>query len=109
MNLLSAGQRWITLAGLMIEVLAAIVVAYHVLQALIAIVRRQGSDAARLWIGEGVIAALGFSMAGTLLKTIGLQSWTQIRLFAFVFLLRTLLKRVFQWEQRGIRKRLNSY
>ena len=109
MNLLSAGQRWITLAGLMIEVLAAIVVAYHVLQALIAIVRRQGSDAARLWIAEGVIAALGFSMAGTLLKTIGLQSWTQIRLFAFVFLLRTLLKRVFQWEQRGIRKRLNSY
>ena len=95
----------INLGGSIIELLAAFVIVVHVFRALTSIVRTRSSDQARLLIAEGVLAALSFSVAGTLLKTIALQSWPQIRMFAFVLLLRTLLKRVFQWEQRAIRRR----
>ena len=67
--------------------------------------RHRSSDKARLIIAEGVLAALGFSVAGTLLKTIALQDWTQIRAFTVVLVLRTLIKRVFEWEKVSISKR----
>lgn len=97
---------WVTLGGTLIELLAAIVVGFHVLWALARILTGHGSDDARLLIARGVLAALSFSVAGTLLKTIALQSWPQIRIFAFVLVLRTLLKRIFQWEQTMIARRL---
>ncbi len=91
----------IMLGGSLIEMLAACVVAFHVVLALLSLLH----DRARVLIAQGVLAALGFSLAGTLLKTIGLQTWVQIRSFAFVWLLRTVLKRVFQWERTmGLRR-----
>ena len=93
------------MGGSIIELLAAIVIVYHVLWAIAGIVRRQGSDVARIRIAQGVLSALGFSVAGTLLKTIALQTWPQIRLFTFIFVLRTLLKRVFLWEENSIKAR----
>ena len=90
-------------AGTVVDLLSAVVIVYHVLWALLAIVQRKGSDAARIRIAQGVLAALGFSVAGSLLKIIGLQTWSQIRLFAFVFLLRTMLKRVFGMGRRADR------
>jgi len=98
--------RLISLGGTIIELLAAIVVAAHVLHALWVILRHRDSDGARMIIARGVLAALGFSVAGTLLKTIALQSWPEIRTFAFVLLLRTLLKQVFLRESRRINRRL---
>ena len=106
MSILSAERSWIAAAGSIIEALAAFVVVYHVGWAMTGIVLRKGSDIARLRIAQGVLVALGFSLAGTLLKTIALQTWPQIRLFAFVFVLRQLLKRVFLWEEKAIRSRL---
>ena len=105
MRFLHTEQVWIAAAGSLIEGLAACVVAYHVLWAIAAILGRKGSDVARLRIAQGVLTALGFSLAGTLLKTIALQTWPQIRLFAFVFILRQLLKRVFLWEENAIHSR----
>ncbi len=104
MNVLAAEQAWIAAGGSIIEAMAAVVIAYHVLWALSAALKRD-SDAARLYIARGVLTALGFSLAGTLLKTIALQTWPQIRIFAFVFVLRTSLKRVFLWEEQAIRRR----
>ena len=106
MSILSEEQVWIAAAGSVIEALAACVIVYHVAWGLTGIVLRQGSDNARLRIAQGVLIALGFSLAGTLLKTIALQTWPQIRLFAFVFVLRQLLKRVFLWEELAIRGRM---
>ena len=105
-RLISTEQQMVLMGGSMIELLAAIVIVYHVLWAIAAIVRRQGSDVARIRIAQGVLAALGFSVAGTLLKTIALQTWPQIRLFTFIFVLRTLLKRVFLWEENSIKARM---
>ena len=101
-------QSWIVAAGSLVDFLAAIVIVYHVLWAMLGVVQRRGSDLARLRIAQGVLAALGFSVAGSLLKIIGLQTWPQIRLFAFVLALRTFLKRVFAWEEAQIASRLES-
>ena len=105
MKFLLMEQLWIAAAGSVIEVLAACVIGYHVLWAIMAILQRRGSDIARLRIAQGVLTALGFSLAGTLLKTIALQSWDQIRLFAFVLVLRQMLKWVFLWEETAIHNR----
>lgn len=82
-----------------IELLAACVIVFHAIRAVSSLLTGRSVDAARAIIAEGVLAALGFSLAATLLKVISLQQWTQIRTFATVFVLRTLLKRVFQHER----------
>ena len=98
----------ISTGGTLIELVAAFVVVFHAGWAIGVLVRWHDSDRTRLIIADGVLAALSFSVAGTLLKTIGLESWDQIRMFAFVLALRTLLKRVFQWEQRTLGRRVAS-
>lgn len=105
---MATGQGWIVAGGTIVDLLAAIVIVYHVLWALLGIVQLGGSDLARIRIAQGVLTALGFSVAGSLLKIIGLQTWSQIRMFAFVFVLRTMLKRVFAWEQARIAARVQS-
>lgn len=99
------GDRLIVLGGWLIELGAAVVVLFHAVWAMAVLVRWHDSDRARTIIANGVLAALSFSVAGTLLKTIGLESWMEIRTFAFVLVLRTLLKQVFQWERRVIAAR----
>ena len=88
-----------------IELLAAVVIVVHVVWASAMLLRRRGLDAARLIVANGVLAALGFSLAATLLKVIGLQQWVQIRTFATVFVLRTALKQVFTTERNLIQQR----
>ncbi len=101
-------STYIDLGGTLIELCAAVIVAFHAAWAVARILTGHGSDDARLLIARGVLAALGFSVAGTLLKIIAIQSWPQIRLFAFVLVLRTLFKRIFLWEQKTIQPRAIS-
>ena len=58
----------------------------------------------RLLVADGVIAALGYKTAATLLKTIELQSWSAIGMFAAILTLRTLVKRVLVWEEARLRR-----
>lgn len=85
-----------------VELLAAIVIVVHAGRALFILLAGRGLDTARLLIADGVLAGLGFSLAATLLKVIGLQQWVQIRTFATVFVLRTLLKQVFLHERTSV-------
>lgn len=98
--------NFIAAAAVAISLAAAIVTVYHVLWAIGLILRHRSTDRARLVIARGVLAALGFMVAATLMNTIALQSWVQIRMFAFVLLLRTLLKQVFEREQSTIARRV---
>lgn len=82
----------------LVELCSAFVIVYHAARAMMVIICSAGIDQARAMIAEGVLSALGFSLCATLLKVIGLQSWVQIRTFATVFMLRTLLKQVFLHE-----------
>lgn len=98
-------MKIIMVAGVWIELAAAVVVAFHATLAVTCIVRRRGSDQARLVLAKGVLDALGLMVAGTLLMTLALQNWAEIRTFAVVLTLRTLLKRVFQMEADVIERR----
>ncbi len=104
----SFDSRWIAIGGTLIEVLAAIVIAFHALWALASMLQHFEADRPRLIIAEGVLTALGFSVAGTLLKALALETWQQIGMFAFVLGLRTLLKRVFAHERKLILNRRAS-
>ena len=65
--------------------------------------RRTAIVAARLAVADGIVAALGFKTAATLLKTIELRSWDAILMFCAVLALRTLVKRALQGEERRLR------
>ena len=57
----------------------------------------------RLAVADGVLSALGFETAATLLKTVELRSWTAIGLFAAVLTLRTFVKLALVWEEERLR------
>lgn len=49
-------------------------------------------DAMRQRLAEGIIAVLALLTAATLLRTLTLESWSALGLFALVFTLRLLIK-----------------
>ncbi len=85
-----------------IEMLGAIVLMGYVLAALLALIPRGDIVTSRIAIADGAIASLSVKLAATLLKTILLQSWTQIGMFVVILALRTLLKRIFEWERQKL-------
>ncbi len=97
---------WTQAASVLLSLAAALVVADHTGWALVTLLGGRGSDRARAIIADGVLAALAFSMAGTLLAALALDGWRSIGMFCFVFALRTLLKRVFAFERNSAEMRL---
>jgi hypothetical protein len=89
-------------AALLIQLLAALVIAAHLGAALVTLGRARSIPLARLHAADGVIVGLGLLTAATLLKTIELRTWAQIGLFAVILSLRIGLKRFFAWERARI-------
>ena len=93
--------------AVLIEFGGSIVIAVACLRGLVVMVAGLGSRHAvvrgRLIIADGVVAALGYKTAATLLKTIELQSWAAIGMFAAILTLRTVVKRVLVWEEGRLR------
>lgn len=83
----------------LIEFGGALIVALAIVRALLALAAGGGIDQARLLVIAGVIGALGFKTAATLLKALQLGSWRGIGAFAAIFCLRTAIKRLFLWER----------
>lgn len=50
-------------------------------------------------LSEGILNALGFKLAATLLKTILLTNWNALLMFMAIFLIRTVLKFFFRWQE----------
>jgi uncharacterized membrane protein len=92
-------ETLIRAAAAVIHAASATVAAFFAVRALFQAARRH-AERARLLMADGVIAALGFSLAASLLKTIGLGTWHQIGMFAFVLGVRTAMKFVFAAERR---------
>ena len=88
-----------------IEMLGALIIVGYVAAALFTLLRTRDLEQARLLVADGAITGLSFKLAGTLLKTISLTTWSQVGLFIAIFILRTALKRVFTWEAARIRAR----
>ena len=82
-----------------IEFIGALFIVGYLLAALILLLQRRDIRRARLLVTDGIIYALSFKVAGTLLKTISLHTWQQFWMFAAILALRTVLKQVFMWER----------
>ena len=90
---------------LLIDLVAAVVIAGYVAAAMVKLARGCGVDEARLLVAEGAVLGLSFKVAATLLKTLELHTWDQILMFAAIFAMRTVLKQLFLWErQQGSKK-----
>jgi hypothetical protein len=91
----------------MIQIGGSLIIIVYACAALLILLRRRASGivAARLLIAHGVLTGLGFTLAGTLLKMILLVMWHGILIFAVIFDFRTLLKRLFVWEQTHFQQR----
>ncbi|MDX7954008.1 DUF1622 domain-containing protein [Lichenihabitans sp. Uapishka_5] len=97
------------MAAVLIEFGGSLFVVAGCMRALGALVLSRATHAGivrcRLLVADGVIAALGFKTAATLLKTIELQTWNAILSFAAIFALRTVVKRFLVWEEHRLRSR----
>lgn len=95
--------------ALLIEFGGSLLVVAGCAHGLFVLIRNRGSREsivrARLLVADSIIAALGFKTAATLLKTIELRTWDAILMFAVIFALRTLIKRVLAWEEERLRAR----
>lgn len=91
------------LLRLAVELVTNLVLFGYVLAALLALLRGGGMPRARLLVVDGILFALNFKVVATLLRTMEITTWNQIGLFAAVFVLRTLLKRVVTWERGEVR------
>jgi len=89
----------------LIEFAGALLIIGYLLAALLTLLHSRDIQLARLQAATGVVTGLSFKLAGTLLKTIQLHTWQQIFMFVVIFLLRTVLKRVFIWEQEQIQQK----
>ncbi len=93
--------------ALLIEFGGSVVIAVACVRGLAVLALGRGTHTAivrgRLVVADGVISALGYKTAATLLKTIELQTWTAIGIFAAILILRTLVKRVLVWEEARLR------
>lgn len=89
-----------------IEFIGALIIVGYILAALYAIVRGRRIIDAQQIVADGAIAGLNFKLAGTLLKAIVVHSWQQILMFAAIFALRTILKRLFAWEKGKLLRRV---
>jgi len=107
MNLLQSSSAYILFAAQLIELGGSLAIVGYVASALYYLLRHReaGIERARLAVANGALAGLNFKLAATLLKTIELQTWTQLGFFAFIFLLRFILKRAFTYERRELRAR----
>ncbi len=90
-------------SAVLIEFGGSVIIAIACLRGLAVLASGRGTHLAivrgRLVVADGVISALGYKTAATLLKTIELQTWTAIGMFAAILTLRTLIKRVLVWEE----------
>ena len=82
-----------------IEFIGALFIMGYLLVALKLLLQRRDIRRARLLVADGIIYALSFKVAGSLLKTISLHTWQQIWMFAATLALRIVLKQVFMWER----------
>jgi uncharacterized membrane protein len=88
----------------LIDICVALSVVAALARALLALARGRGLDAARLRIADGIVAALSFGVAATVLRVIVLHSWLDIAMLASIYAIRTIVKRALLWESAALRR-----
>jgi hypothetical protein len=77
-------------------------IAAAVAHALFVLIGERSIEAARFIVADGIVGALSFSLAGTLLRTIALHGWQDFVTLSIVYATRTIVKRALAWERHGL-------
>jgi uncharacterized membrane protein len=85
---------------LLIDLVSALIIIGYCTVAFLNALRFRTSAEAHALVAKGALLGMNVKLLAAALKTIELQSWNQISLFAAILVLRTLLKRTFQRENR---------
>jgi uncharacterized membrane protein len=83
-----------------IDTTSALVILGYCAVAFVTAIRSRAAAEAHGIVARGAILGMSIKLVGATLKTIELQTWNQIGLFAAILLLRTVLKKVFQLENK---------
>lgn len=75
-------------------------VALTIARALTVFAAGESVERVRLTVADGIVHALTFSTAATVLNVTILQNWADIGRLTAVFGMRTVVKRVLVWEER---------
>lgn len=86
-------------ATALIQFAGALTIVWYGARALGALAHGSTIEHARLLLLDGALAALGFTLAATLLKLMAVQSWNEVGAFAAIVGLRTFLKTVLVRER----------
>ena len=89
-------------AAALIELAGALGIAGCCAAALVSLARHRQPGRAQALVIEGSLWGLGLKTAASLLKTLTVHDWNGILAFAAILALRTVLKRLFTWEQQRI-------
>ncbi len=85
---------------LIIDLASAGVIVGYCAAAFVAAVRSGSAADAQLIVARGALLGMSMKTVAALLKAIELQTWDQILMFALIFVLRAVLKKVFQLESK---------
>lgn len=85
-----------------IETASALVIVVHCIGGLYVLAMTRTVRQAQLIVANGALLGFSIKLVATFLALVELQSWDRIAMFVCVFALRTLLKRVLQWEKRHL-------
>ena len=93
---------WLAWLRVATDLAGTLVLVASLLAALIGLARSRDLRRTQRLVADGVLFALNIKVAATLLRTTELISWSQLGLFAALFVLRTLLSRFLSWERRQL-------
>lgn len=95
-------MTWVSLIRVLTDLVGSVVLIAYVLAGLWTL-RRRDLVGAQLQVADGILFALTFKTAATLLRTSELSTWPQIGMFVAIFALRQVLGRVIRAERRALR------
>lgn len=83
-----------------VDMTGALVVFGYCAAALFAVIWHRNRTRAHSLVAQGALLGLSIKVIAALFKTLELQTWNQIGIFLVIFILKTLLKRIFVAESK---------
>lgn len=100
-------KPWVVFLAQLVELAGSAVIALFVAAALITLIAERGIGItqSRILIAQGVVWALNLKAGAALLKSLVIQSWSQLAFLAAILIIRTVVKNVFAYEAVRLERR----
>lgn len=92
----------LSIVRVLIEALSALVIVGHCVVGMYLLAVTRNIRKTQLLVANGALLGFNIKLIAALLAVMQLQTWDHIGMFGCVLALRTLLKKVLQWEKREL-------